>query len=171
MKVVKLSAPPHRSPLPSEVFLVLVSVRVWVNPRAIVRPEELCQWKIPMTPSTIEPVTFRHVVQCIYQLRHWILPPPVSSVGLTFSPCISHNNLKVPVVRENNMLTPCWGSVSGMVAASSRNCLVNLIRHYYNISERCIAGAWRKVQRYLVYIYFLLLLSVGLAESFRGLVY
>jgi hypothetical protein len=53
---------------------VFIPDRGRLNPRVIVRPEGLCQWKIPLTPSGIEQATFRLVVQCPKEMRHR-LPP------------------------------------------------------------------------------------------------
>jgi hypothetical protein len=70
MKVARLSAKRTGRLYPQEIFLVLICVRSWGDSRVIVRPEGSCQWKNPVTPSGIEPATFRfapifRIEQCI----------------------------------------------------------------------------------------------------------
>ena len=51
IKMIKFSALCTSRLYPLDVPMVLISVTGWIDPRTIVRPEELRQWKIPVTPS------------------------------------------------------------------------------------------------------------------------
>ena len=64
MNVAILSALRTGHLFSQDIFLVLISLRGRVHPRATVQPEVLGRWKIPMTPSGIEFPTF------------WFVAPP-----------------------------------------------------------------------------------------------
>jgi hypothetical protein len=70
IKVVRLSALRTGRLYPEEIFLL----EAQSTRRAVVRPEGLCQWKIPVTPSGIETATFRLVAQRLNHLRHRVPP-------------------------------------------------------------------------------------------------
>jgi hypothetical protein len=72
--VVRLSALSTGHLHPKETSLILISVRVRVELRAIVLPEGLCQRKVPVTPQGIEIAAFPIVAQCLNQLRHRVPP-------------------------------------------------------------------------------------------------
>jgi len=67
MKVLRLSALSTSRLYPHDISPLLISVRCWVDPRVIVRPEVLCQWKIHVT-SGKEPATFQVVGKCLNQM-------------------------------------------------------------------------------------------------------
>jgi hypothetical protein len=124
---VRLSALCACRPLPPGRFLVLISVRGWVDLRAIVRLEGLRQLKNPMTSSGIEPATFRLVACCLNELQRswkWIcFHPHVLPLRNTKR---SENYRRIIILRgwfslTKNPLYSYWVTLSLRESDSSQN--------------------------------------------------
>ena len=70
----KVVSPTHRPPLPRRKYTWYSFLLDWVDPRATVWPEGLCQWKIPKIPTGIEPATYRIEARCLNRLSHRVPP-------------------------------------------------------------------------------------------------
>ena len=70
MMVLRLSALLTGRLFPQEIFLVIISVKAQVDPRALFLPEG------SVTTSGIELATFRLVAQCLKQLSQRVPPLP-----------------------------------------------------------------------------------------------
>jgi len=129
MKVERLSALRTGRLYPLEIFLVLISVRGWVKPRNIVRPGELCRWRIPVAQSGIKPATLRLIAHCLNRLRHLV---PI----LFFSFVIWFHSFMCffPAVHQRSLHEFYWLSIW-----ADAGCTGNVP------SDLCCSGNWRSV--------------------------
>jgi hypothetical protein len=89
---------PASGPLPPRKFLVLISVRGWVDPRATVQLEGLGQLKNPMTSSGIKPSTFRLVSLCLNKLQYCV-PHKLWIGSYTYTEGTEHNTKAICIMK------------------------------------------------------------------------
>jgi hypothetical protein len=129
---VKLSVLRAGHPLPPGKLLALISVRVWVDPRAIVQLKGLGQLKNLVSSSGIEPRTFRLVAWCLNQLRFRV-PPSHFIVGLRNTLCSFNMHMRT------YFITLCWITLnlkefcSSLFYLEESSMIDNLLRILFNV--------------------------------------
>jgi hypothetical protein len=86
MKVARLSALRTGHLYPQEIFLVLISVRGWVDPRAIVCPDGLCRWKICCGTVALLPC-HNQLILYARNIRNAVCITPPEDEQLMFETC------------------------------------------------------------------------------------
>ena len=101
-------------------------VRSWVYPRAIMRPAEIYNRKIPMTPWGIESETLGFVAQCLRQLRHRV-PPILHCTTLYYTKL--HYTTPYRSIRRTDYLRPSSYIICSPHFAKAKRLSAVLIRH------------------------------------------
>jgi hypothetical protein len=139
MKVASLSAQRTGPLYPKEIFLVLISVSVWVDPRAIVRPERLCEWKIlignrsrDLQVCSAVPQPLRHRVPTHSLLLTWKYKSDDVRINITFK----HFGVNIFVV-ENQQV---WYKLCVLLASVIQH--VEWVHHFRLSSVTCLDLAY-----------------------------
>jgi hypothetical protein len=117
-----------------------IPLRCWLHPRAIVQPEGLGQFRIPMNSLGIKPMTFRPVAQC---LNHYTTMCPDSTLPLVNIPVPRrvHRSRNLVIITDGplewEMVRPAWISykfkshLQELGARIKKNTSCEKLSHFY----------------------------------------